>query len=100
MVETCLDSGVRTIGVDLSGLAFCDVCGLNAFLVAAQASTAAGGHLRLEHPNLSVMRLVIATGSGAVLLSPTGSAPAGPVPADPADDPWAVTWSGPEPDAP
>lgn len=58
MVGDCLREAIRTIDIDLTALAFCDVSGLNAFLGAAERTASAGGSLRLHHPRPNMARLL------------------------------------------
>jgi anti-sigma B factor antagonist len=67
MVEDCLREGIRTIDIDLSALAFCDVSGLNTFLAAAARTAAAEGSLCLHHPRPMLTRLLDLTGTGFLL---------------------------------
>ncbi|MFE7777125.1 STAS domain-containing protein [Streptomyces sp. NPDC057445] len=64
----CLRDGIRAIDVDLTALTFCDVTGLNAFLDASQATSAAGGSLRLHHPPPVLARVLALTGTATLLL--------------------------------
>ncbi|MFI1396020.1 STAS domain-containing protein [Streptomyces sp. NPDC020681] len=64
----CLHDGIRTIDIDLTTLTFCDLTGLNAFLDASHATSAAGGSLRLHYPPPVVARLLALTGTGTLLL--------------------------------
>jgi anti-sigma B factor antagonist len=63
----CLRDGIRRIDIDLTAVTFCDVGGLNAFLMASGLATDAGRTLRLHHPSQSVTRLIEITGSGSLL---------------------------------
>ncbi len=67
MIESCLREGIRTIDIDLSALAFCDVSGLNTFLSGAERSAAACGSLSLCHPRPAMVRLLELTGTGFLL---------------------------------
>jgi anti-sigma B factor antagonist len=60
-VEDCLRSGIRSIDIDLTGVTFCDVSGLNAFLDATWRTTAAGGRMRLENLCPMLTRLLALT---------------------------------------
>lgn len=76
-MEHCLHEGVLSVDVDLSGLSFCDVSGLNAFLTAAQLSRAAGSTFQLHHPSAVVTRVFELTGTCFLLLrSPEVRVPA------------------------
>ena len=70
LVEDCLREGIRTIDIDLTALAFCDVSGHNAFLAAAERAASAGGSLRLNHPRPHAARLLDLTGTGFLLQQP------------------------------
>jgi anti-sigma B factor antagonist len=67
----CLHSGIRSIEVDLTTVAFCDCSGLNVFLEAWQHTTAAGGMLQLHYPPPALARLITLLNSG-FLLGPPG----------------------------
>ncbi|MFJ7266430.1 STAS domain-containing protein [Streptomyces sp. NPDC099050] len=67
MVDDCLREGVRTIDIDVSALAFCDVSGLNAFLAVAACTATAKGSLCLHHPRPMLIRLLALTGTGFLL---------------------------------
>jgi anti-sigma B factor antagonist len=81
LVEDCLREGIRTIDIDLTALAFCDLGGLNAFLAAAERASSAEGSLRLNHPRPNAARLLDLTGTG-FLLQPV-PAPEPPAAGDP-----------------
>lgn len=57
-VEDSLRRGSRTISIDVSSLVFCDVSGLNAFLIAADRIAAVGGSLDLRGPCPMLGRLL------------------------------------------
>ncbi|MFG2731452.1 STAS domain-containing protein [Streptomyces canus] len=84
-LERCLRDGIRSIDVDLTPVAFCDCSGLNAFLHAAQRTTAVGGTLRLHHPPTTLARILDLTGCGFLLLG----LPCGPLPPPLGDTPAA-----------
>ncbi|MGW2051788.1 STAS domain-containing protein [Streptomyces sp. NPDC001858] len=65
----CLYDGMRRTDVDVTAVTFCDVSGLNAFLMASRLATDAGGTLRLLHPSQSMARVIEITGSGFLLHS-------------------------------
>ncbi|WP_307705036.1 STAS domain-containing protein [Streptomyces sp. V1I6] len=67
VIEDCLGDGIRTVDIDLTLLTFCDVSGLNAFLVASRLTTTAGGSLCLRHPNPMLTRLLDLTATGFLL---------------------------------
>ncbi|QKW51333.1 STAS domain-containing protein [Streptomyces buecherae] len=67
-LERCLLDGMRAIDIDLASVTFCDCSGLNAFLRAAQQTTAAGGTLRLHHPPPTLVRIVDLTDCGSLLI--------------------------------
>jgi anti-sigma B factor antagonist len=76
MIEDCLRDGIRTVDIDLTLLTFCDVSGLNAFLVASRLTTTAGGSLCLRHPSPLLTRLLDLTATGFLLYDrPLVSAP-------------------------
>ncbi|QMU71759.1 STAS domain-containing protein [Streptacidiphilus sp. P02-A3a] len=75
MIENCLREGMRIIDVDLTGLTFCDVSGLNTFLAVTRLARTDGVVLRLHDPDPTLIRLVDLTGTGAVLSLTTRSAP-------------------------
>lgn len=66
-LATCARDGVRTVDVDLTAVAFCDVGGLNAFLAASLLATYAGTVLQLHYPPPVMARLIEITGSGFLL---------------------------------
>ncbi len=68
IVAQCLDSGVSTLSIDLAGVTFCDVSGVEALLAAARASKERSGSLRLEHPTPGMLRLLVLTGTLSTLL--------------------------------
>ncbi|MFE9093208.1 STAS domain-containing protein [Streptomyces sp. NPDC007264] len=74
----CLRDGIRTIDVDLTTVTFCDVTGLNAFLHASQATTVAGGSLRLHHPPPVLARIIALTGNSTLLHGYPGDLPLRP----------------------
>ncbi|MER6109222.1 STAS domain-containing protein [Streptomyces hirsutus] len=78
----CLHDGIRTVDVDLTAVTFCDVSGLNAFLMAHRLATDAGTTLQLHHPPQNTARVFDITGSG-FLLRPirTARAPSCRIPA-------------------
>jgi anti-anti-sigma factor len=86
VTEDCLADGIRTVDIDLTFLTFCDVSGLNAFLVASRLTTTAGGTLCLRHPGPTLTRLLDLTATG-FLLDDRPSVPASR--AAVADDPAA-----------
>ncbi|WP_274560847.1 STAS domain-containing protein [Streptomyces spiramyceticus] len=67
VIEDCLGDGIRTVDIDLTLLTFCDVIGLNAFLVASRLTTTAGGSLCLRHPSPLLTRLLDLTATGFLL---------------------------------
>jgi anti-anti-sigma factor len=67
VIEDCLGDGIRTVDIDLTLLTFCDVSGLNAFLVASRLTTTAGGALCLRHPSPMLTRLLDLTATGFLL---------------------------------
>lgn len=83
MIGDCLHDGIRTIDIDLTALAFCDVSGLNALRDAAQRTASAGGSLRLRHPRPHTSKLLHLSGMGFLLHAPhpapTSAQPSGPM---------------------
>ncbi|MER7106869.1 STAS domain-containing protein [Streptomyces sp. NPDC000229] len=67
VIEDCLGDGIRTVDIDLTLLTFCDVSGLNAFLIASRLTTTAGGWLCLRHPSPMLTRLLDLSGTGFLL---------------------------------
>ncbi|MGN9790128.1 STAS domain-containing protein [Streptomyces sp. OZ13] len=67
VIEDSLGDGVRTVDIDLTLLTFCDVSGLNAFLVASRLITTVGGTLCLRHPSPMLTRLLDLTATGFLL---------------------------------
>ncbi|CAM5617149.1 hypothetical protein GCM10010329_19150 [Streptomyces spiroverticillatus] len=61
-VEQCLRDGIRTIDVDLTTVTFCDVSGLNTFLLALLQADRAGASFRLHHAPPLLVRVVDLTG--------------------------------------
>ena len=66
-IEGCLREGIRTVDINLALLTFCDVSGLNAFLISSRLTTAAGGSLCLRHPSPMLTRLLDLTDTGFLL---------------------------------
>ncbi|WP_020129269.1 STAS domain-containing protein [Streptomyces sp. 303MFCol5.2] len=65
----CQSDGIRSIDVDLTAVTFCDVSGLNTFLLAYRFATEADRTLRLHHPPQSMTRVIEITGSRFLLHS-------------------------------
>ncbi|WSQ10655.1 STAS domain-containing protein [Streptomyces sp. NBC_01231] len=65
----CLRDGILSIDVDLTAVTFCDVGGLDAFLLASRLATDTGRTLRLHHPSRSMARVIEITGSGFLMHS-------------------------------
>ncbi|GAA2494853.1 STAS domain-containing protein [Streptomyces gobitricini] len=85
VVEECLADGIREVDIDLTLLTFCDVSGLNAFLVSSRLTTSARGVLWLRHPNPMLTRLLDLTDTGFLLYDrPLVSASHAAVAGDPA----------------
>ena len=61
-VEQCLRDGIRIIDVDLTTVTFCDVSGLNTFLLASQQADQAGGSFRLHYPPPVLVRAIALIG--------------------------------------
>ncbi|MET9734329.1 STAS domain-containing protein [Streptomyces sp. NPDC006458] len=74
-LEQCLRDGMTVIDVDLTTVGSCDAKGLDVFLTASRRAGRAHVALRLHHPCAQVARLLVDTGSAALLLA----APARPV---------------------
>jgi anti-anti-sigma factor len=70
-VTEVIDSGAQTLRVDLSGLAFCDACGLGALIRIAAHAERAGCRLELIKPSRAAARIMRITGVDDRLL--TGS---------------------------
>jgi anti-sigma B factor antagonist len=68
MLTQYVCAGVRRIDIDVTAVTFCDVSGINIFLEAGGHAAAAGGVLRLHHPNPALQRLLVRTGAGPYLL--------------------------------
>lgn len=79
-VERCLLDGVRSIGIYLTAVTFCDCNGVNALLSVAQRAAAAGGMVRVHHPPPMLVRLFALTGAN-ILVADAPAAP--PAPAAP-----------------
>ncbi|MFI6338892.1 STAS domain-containing protein [Streptomyces sp. NPDC050535] len=67
-VNTCARRPVQYVDVDVSGIRFCDVTGLNVFLESARVSAARGCRLRLRRPAPQLRRLLDLTSTTAVLV--------------------------------
>lgn len=76
-LEDCLRREIRTVDIDLADLTFCDASGLDVFLAAADHTAAAGGLLRLHHPQRIVARVLDLTGTRFLLHSPQPSSAIG-----------------------
>jgi anti-sigma B factor antagonist len=66
-VQECLREGIHVIEIDLAGVTFCDISGLNAFLDAVWLTTAAGGCLRLGNLCPMLTRLLALTETQSLL---------------------------------
>jgi anti-anti-sigma factor len=66
-LTACLRDGIRAADVDLTAVTFCDVSGLNAFLMASRLATDAGTTLQLHCPPPTMARIIEITGSGFLL---------------------------------
>ncbi|MHA6757997.1 STAS domain-containing protein [Streptacidiphilus sp. PAMC 29251] len=66
-LEARLHDGVRTVTVDLAGVTFCDLSGIDAFLGASQHAAAAGVSLCLYDPRPALGKLLDLTGSDFLL---------------------------------
>ncbi|MFD9126361.1 STAS domain-containing protein [Kitasatospora sp. NPDC059571] len=71
-LDLCLRDGIRTVRVDVRGVTFCDVTGLNVLLSAARRAASAGGTLTLWQPSPQVVRLLELTTTIAYLLPAPG----------------------------
>jgi anti-sigma B factor antagonist len=80
MVGDCLHEAIRTIDIDLTALAFCDVSGLNVFLATAERTASAGGWLRLHHPRPNMARLLDLSDTGFLLRTPPPASSTSPAP--------------------
>ncbi|WP_371660491.1 STAS domain-containing protein [Streptomyces sp. NBC_00280] len=86
-LEQCLRDGIRAIDIDLTHVTFCDCSGLNAFLLAAQQTTAVGGTLRLHHPPPMLARMLDLIGPPAALVPVSPDGPVALVPVLSGDKP-------------
>jgi anti-sigma B factor antagonist len=68
-VTDVIDSGARQVRVDLSGLAFCDACGLGALIRIAAHAERAGCRLELVKPSRAAARIMRITGVDERLLT-------------------------------
>lgn len=68
-LSECHRAGATTLAVDVTGVTFCGVTGLNVFLAADRRATAGGGSLQLLHPSRSLLRVLAITETTWLLFS-------------------------------
>ncbi|MER6672887.1 STAS domain-containing protein [Streptomyces sp. NPDC000983] len=66
-LTTCRRDGVRATDVDLKAVTFCDVSGLNAFLMASMLARDAGTTFQLLRSPTALLRIIEITGTGFLL---------------------------------
>jgi anti-anti-sigma factor len=69
-VTDIIDRHDGPVSADLSGLAFCDACGLGALIRISAYADAAGRRFELTHPSTPVTRIMRLTGVDEWLLRP------------------------------
>jgi anti-anti-sigma factor len=69
-VTDVIDRHDGPVSADLSGLAFCDACGLGALIRIAAYADVAGRQFELTHPSAAVTRIMRLTGVDEWLLKP------------------------------
>jgi len=69
-VSDVVDRHGGRISADLSGVAFCDACGLGALIRIAAYAEQAGRRLEMANPSRAVARIMRITGLGDRLLMP------------------------------
>lgn len=69
-VTDVIDRHDGPVSADLSGLAFCDACGLGALIRITAYADAAGRRFELTHPSVAVTRIMRLTGVDEWLLKP------------------------------
>jgi len=69
-VTDVIDRHDGPVSADLSGLAFCDACGLGALIRIAAYAEVAGRRFELTHPSTAVTRIMRLTGVDEWLLRP------------------------------
>ncbi|MCX5048890.1 MULTISPECIES: STAS domain-containing protein [unclassified Streptomyces] len=80
-MEQCLLDGVTVIDIDLTTVGSCDARGLDILLSASRRARRVHARLQLHHPCAQITRLLDATGSTSLLLTPVSPVP----PAAPGD---------------
>ena len=70
-VTEVIDAGAQKVRVDLSGLAFCDACGLGALIRVNTYAGQMGRKLELTSPSRAVTKIMRLTGVDDWLLQPT-----------------------------
>jgi anti-anti-sigma factor len=80
-VSDIIDRHDGPISADLSGLAFCDACGLGALIRIATRAEQAGRRLEFAKPSRAVARIMRITGADGRLLVPALAAAGAPDPA-------------------
>jgi len=79
-VSDIIDRHDGPISADLSGLAFCDACGLGALIRIATRAEQAGRRLEFAKPSRAVARIMRITGADERLLVPALAAAGAPDP--------------------
>jgi len=79
-VSDVIDRHDGPISADLSGLAFCDACGLGALIRIATRAEQAGRRLEFAKPSRAVARIMRITGADERLLVPALAAAGAPDP--------------------
>jgi anti-anti-sigma factor len=69
-VSDVIDRHDGPVSADLSGLAFCDACGLGALIRISAYADVAGRRFELTHPSTAVTRIMRLTGVDEWLLRP------------------------------
>jgi anti-anti-sigma factor len=69
-VTDIIDQHDGPVSADLSGLAFCDACGLGALIRITAYADVAGRQFELTHPSTAVTRIMRLTGADEWLLRP------------------------------
>jgi anti-anti-sigma factor len=70
-VTDVIDRHDGPVSADLSGLAFCDACGLGALIRITAYADVAGRRFELTHPSTAVTRIMRLTGVDEWLLKPS-----------------------------
>jgi anti-anti-sigma factor len=79
-VSDIIDRHDGPISADLSGLAFCDACGLGALIRIATHAEQAGRRIEFAKPSRAVARIMRITGADERLLAPALAAAGAPDP--------------------